>query len=80
MNWHAAAVWLAPQPAAPLDLVMGTRRMRTVVVVGTPIVEEEEAEEKEEEKGEESVASQKSRWSDRETGSARRMLDAIMWM
>lgn len=53
---------------------MGTRTV--VVVVVTPMVEE-----KEEEKGKESVASQKSRWSDRETGSTRRMVhDAIMRM
>lgn len=52
---------------------------RTIVVVvvtadggggrGRAAAEEEE-EEEEQEKGEESVASQKSRWSDRETGSA----------
>lgn len=61
--------------AAPLDPVMvsmGPMRMAVVVVV-KPMVEEEkeEAKEKEEKKGEESVASQKSRWSDRETGSAK---------
>ncbi|EGI70175.1 hypothetical protein G5I_00933 [Acromyrmex echinatior] len=52
---------------------MGTTRTVVVVVV-IPMVEEEEeeaAKEKMEEKGEESVASQKSRWSDREIGFAK---------
>lgn len=49
---------------------MGTRRTVVVVVV-TPMVEEEEEEAAIEKKGKESVASQKSRWSDRETGFAK---------
>lgn len=51
---------------------MGTTRTVVVVVVMPTVEEEEEeAEKEEEEKGEESVASQKSRWSDRETGFAK---------
>ncbi|KYM76327.1 hypothetical protein ALC53_13354 [Atta colombica] len=52
---------------------MGTTRMVVVVVVKPTVEEEEEevAKEEIEEKGEESVANQKSRWSDRETGSVK---------
>lgn len=50
---------------------MGTRRTVVVVVVIPMVEEEEEEAAREEEKGKESVASQKSRWSDRETGFAK---------